>query len=104
VNRDLPRFSRPARLERVGTAWSGTARRAPGAFHGQAAMTTADDILAFWFPPGLDADEETHRQQFQWWFGGGADEAIIERYRPVLEAAAAASCMAGPKRRAPGSR
>ena len=51
------------------------------------AMTTADDILAFWFPPGLDADQETHRRQFQWWFGGGANEAILTNYRPVLEAA-----------------
>jgi uncharacterized protein (DUF924 family) len=50
-------------------------------------MATPEDILAFWFPPGLDADEATHRLQFQWWFGGGANEAILERYRPVLEAA-----------------
>jgi uncharacterized protein (DUF924 family) len=50
-------------------------------------MATPEDILAFWFPPGLDADEQTHRRQFQWWFGGGANEAILERYRPVLEAA-----------------
>jgi uncharacterized protein (DUF924 family) len=50
-------------------------------------MTTAEDILAFWFPPGLDADEETHRQQFQWWFGGGGNEAILRHYRPVLAAA-----------------
>jgi uncharacterized protein (DUF924 family) len=50
-------------------------------------MPTPEDILAFWFPPGLDADEATHRRQFQWWFGGGANEAILERYRPVLEAA-----------------
>ncbi len=46
-----------------------------------------EEILGFWFPPGLDADQETHRRQFQRWFGGGADQAIIERYRPVLEAA-----------------
>jgi uncharacterized protein (DUF924 family) len=50
-------------------------------------MATPEDILAFWFPPGLDADEETHRLQFQWWFRGGANEAIFARYRPVLEAA-----------------
>jgi uncharacterized protein (DUF924 family) len=31
-------------------------------------MATPEDILAFWFPAGLDADEETHRSQFQWWF------------------------------------
>ena len=40
-------------------------------------MTTPEDILTFWFPPGLAADQETHRRQFQWWFGGGADEAIL---------------------------
>jgi uncharacterized protein (DUF924 family) len=51
------------------------------------AMATPEEILAFWFPPGLDADEETHRRQFQWWFGGGANEAILAHYRPVLEAA-----------------
>jgi uncharacterized protein (DUF924 family) len=51
------------------------------------AMVEPEDILAFWFPPGLDADEETHRQQFEWWFRGGADRAIVEQYRPVLEAA-----------------
>jgi uncharacterized protein (DUF924 family) len=50
-------------------------------------VPTPEEILAFWFPPGLDADEETHRRQFQWWFGGGANEAIILRYRPVLDAA-----------------
>jgi uncharacterized protein (DUF924 family) len=50
-------------------------------------MPTPEEILAFWFPPGLDTDEDTHREQFQWWFGGGADEAIALRYRSVLEAA-----------------
>ena len=46
-----------------------------------------DDILDFWFPPGLDADEDTHRRQYEWWFRGGADAAILARFRPVLEAA-----------------
>lgn len=50
-------------------------------------MTGPDDILHFWFPPGLDADEETHRRQFAWWFRGGADAAIRERYVPTWEAA-----------------
>jgi uncharacterized protein (DUF924 family) len=50
-------------------------------------MTTPEDILGFWFPPGLDADQEAHRQQFQWWFGGGANAAILAHWRPVLEAA-----------------
>ena len=50
-------------------------------------MTAPEDVLAFWFPAGLDADEETHRRQFEWWFRGGADRAILERYQPVLDAA-----------------
>lgn len=50
-------------------------------------MTGPDDILHFWFPPGLDADEETHRRQFQWWFKGGADAAILQHYVPTWEAA-----------------
>ncbi len=50
-------------------------------------MTTPEDILGFWFPAGLDADQETHRRQFEWWFRGGADPAIIEQYKPVLQAA-----------------
>jgi uncharacterized protein (DUF924 family) len=45
-----------------------------------------EDILAFWFPPGIDADEAAHQRQFQWWFGGGAN-AIREKFAPALEAA-----------------
>jgi uncharacterized protein (DUF924 family) len=48
---------------------------------------TSEDILAFWFPPGLDADEATHRRHYERWFRGGGDAAILARFRPVLEAA-----------------
>jgi uncharacterized protein (DUF924 family) len=51
-------------------------------------MTEAEDILAFWFPPGLDADEDAHRRQFQFWFGGGANALIAERYADVFAAGA----------------
>jgi uncharacterized protein (DUF924 family) len=51
------------------------------------AMTAPEDILAFWFPAGLDADEDAHRRQFDWWFAGGAGPAIMERFTPVLAAA-----------------
>ena len=51
-------------------------------------MTEAEDILAFWFPPGLDASEETHRRQFQFWFCGGANALIAERYSDACKAAA----------------
>ncbi len=54
----------------------------------KASLATSDDILGFWFPPGLDADEETHRHQFDWWFRGGADQPIAQRFAHVPEAAA----------------
>jgi uncharacterized protein (DUF924 family) len=57
-----------------------------------AAVTTPDDILRFWFPPGLDADEETHVRQTEWWFRGGADQAIVQSFTHVLEAAARGEC------------
>jgi hypothetical protein len=37
-------------------------------------------------PGATRTDQETHRLQFQWWFGCGA-EAIVARYRPMREAA-----------------
>ena len=45
-------------------------------------------VQDFWFPPGLDADAETHRRMFDWWFGGGSS-AALPRFAPVLEAARA---------------
>ena len=34
-------------------------------------------VYEFWFPPGLDdADSETHRRMFGWWFGGGANPEL----------------------------
>jgi uncharacterized protein (DUF924 family) len=44
-----------------------------------------EDVLTFWFPPGLRPDHATMVQQFEWWFRGGADSAIIERFAPLLE-------------------
>jgi uncharacterized protein (DUF924 family) len=45
-------------------------------------------VLDFWFPPGLDADEAAHLRQIQWWFRGGADREIVERFAPAVDAAA----------------
>jgi uncharacterized protein (DUF924 family) len=45
-------------------------------------------VLAFWFPPGVDADHATMSRQFEWWFRGGADGGIVERFVPLLERAA----------------
>lgn len=55
-------------------------------------MTTQvapEDVLKFWFPEGLARDAARHREQIAWWFRGGADAAILERFMPVLEAAIA---------------
>ena len=53
-------------------------------------MNEAQDwqpVYDFWFPPGLeDADPETHRGMFMWWFGGGANEGLPP-FSPQLEAA-----------------
>lgn len=51
------------------------------------AVAEPEEVLAFWFPPGLDADLEVHGRRFDWWFDGGADAAILERFVPTLEAA-----------------
>ncbi len=58
----------------------------------QARADAAQDwwrVYDFWFPPGLDdADAETHRRMFEWWFGGGSN-AELPPFAPVLEAAKA---------------
>lgn len=51
-------------------------------------MVQPDDILAFWFPIGLDADEDAHRRQFEFWFRGGANAPIAQRYASIHKAAA----------------
>ena len=48
----------------------------------------AEDVLRFWFPDLSGADHPRLVSQFQWWFGGGADAAIVERFVPLLERAA----------------
>jgi uncharacterized protein (DUF924 family) len=48
-----------------------------------------EDVLQFWFPQHLrDADHPRMVSQFEWWFRGGADAAIIERFQLLLEQAA----------------
>ena len=46
-----------------------------------------EDVLTFWFPPDLRPEHATMVDQFEWWFHGGADSAIIERFAPLLERA-----------------
>ena len=47
-----------------------------------------EDVLRFWFPGHLRDDHATMVGQFEWWFRGGGDAAIAERFSEVLERAA----------------
>jgi uncharacterized protein (DUF924 family) len=46
-----------------------------------------EDVLGFWFPAPSSADHAGLVEQFEWWFRGGADAAIIERFPLLLERA-----------------
>ena len=42
-----------------------------------------EEVLRFWFPD-LSADHARMIRQFEWWFRGGADAAICERFAKLL--------------------
>jgi uncharacterized protein (DUF924 family) len=46
-----------------------------------------EDVLRFWFPQHLRDDHAVMVSQFEWWFRGGADSAIVERFSGLLEQA-----------------
>lgn len=46
-----------------------------------------EDVLRFWFPEQLDSDQTTLVRQWERWFRGGMDAAIIERFPSLLEQA-----------------
>ena len=52
-------------------------------------MASPEEVLAFWFPPGFDADEASVRAQIARWFRGGTDEEIHRRFGPIARDAAA---------------
>jgi uncharacterized protein (DUF924 family) len=47
-----------------------------------------EDVLSFWFPQHITADYATMARQFEWWFRGGADSVITERFGSLVERAA----------------
>lgn len=51
------------------------------------AMDNPEDVLRFWFPGNLRNDHAVMVRQFEWWFRGGADPAIIESFVPLVERA-----------------
>jgi uncharacterized protein (DUF924 family) len=47
-----------------------------------------EEVLRFWFPEHLNDHHAAMVSQFEWWFRGGADAAIAERFAGLLERAA----------------
>jgi uncharacterized protein (DUF924 family) len=50
-------------------------------------MSTNDgfeDVLRFWFSSRPTGDHAAMVRQMEWWFRGGADAEIIERFSPLL--------------------
>jgi uncharacterized protein (DUF924 family) len=47
-----------------------------------------EHVLRFWFPEHLSDNHAAMVRQFEWWFRGGADSAVTERFAGLLERAA----------------
>jgi len=46
-----------------------------------------EEVLGFWFPELSNADHARMIRQFEWWFHGGADSGITDRFPLVLDRA-----------------
>jgi uncharacterized protein (DUF924 family) len=46
-----------------------------------------EDVLLFWFPERLISDHAAAVRRFEWWFGGGSNAVVAERFAPLLERA-----------------
>jgi uncharacterized protein (DUF924 family) len=46
-----------------------------------------EDVLMFWFPERLISDYAAAVRRFEWWFGGGSNAVVAERFAPLLERA-----------------
>ena len=57
------------------------------ASHSRVSAHEHEEVLEFWFPQHMGEDHATIARQFEWWFRGGADVAIVERFTPLLEQA-----------------
>ena len=51
-------------------------------------MDEAGEVLRFWFPETNWGNPVAAVRQVEWWFRGGANAAINDRFRPLLERAA----------------
>ena len=46
-----------------------------------------EDVLRFWFSSLPHGDHAAMVRQMEWWFRGGADSEIVERFPPLLDRA-----------------
>lgn len=46
-----------------------------------------EDVLRFWFSSLPHGDHAAMARQMEWWFRGGADSEIVERFPPLLDQA-----------------
>jgi uncharacterized protein (DUF924 family) len=46
-----------------------------------------EDVLRFWFSSLPHGDHAAMARQMEWWFRGGADAEIVERFPPLLDRA-----------------
>jgi uncharacterized protein (DUF924 family) len=46
-----------------------------------------EEVLTFWFPWEFGIDPSIIPRAVGWWFRGGADQAIVERFTPLMEQA-----------------
>jgi len=49
---------------------------------------TPDEIIAFWFPDGLEPSVQRHGELWTWRMRGGASPAVVARYADLTERAA----------------
>lgn len=53
---------------------------------------TADEIVEFWFPDGEAPEPGRHMELWAWRMRGGANDAIMEKYRDLTARAARGEC------------
>ena len=46
-----------------------------------------EEVLRFWFSSRPSGDHAAMVRQMEWWFRGGADAEIVERFPPLLDQA-----------------
>jgi uncharacterized protein (DUF924 family) len=46
-----------------------------------------EEVLRFWFSSRPSGDHAAMARQMEWWFRGGADSEIVERFPPLLDQA-----------------